>query len=162
MNAQALVLRLQGALAQPTSLTEDQVRTLAQTYAAACAQVASRLTTCVLYLRQGFRSEALRLADLEPNLLDQVNALNFPQRAAWVQMAAKGGITTSELAFPLAVELNEAYDGFEAHRELISEFRLLNILRRPVSERATVLKRLQVAEPGRKVWDENLARLTNP
>ena len=159
MNAQTLILQLQAAAVQPASVPEDQLRTLAQTYSAAWPRVAARLQTCVLYLRQGFRSEAIRLADLEPNLLDQINSLNFPQRNAWMHIASQLGVPTADLSFPLAMELNEAYDGLEAYRELVSEFRLLNILKRPVAERVTVLKLLQSAEPRRAVWDENQARL---
>ena len=161
MNASALILQLQAALAQPAAQTEDQLRKLAQDYAAACSSVVQRLTTCVLYLRQGFRSEALRLAELEPNLLDEINGLNFAQRAAWVQLATQLGVPTVELSFPLAVEVNDAYDGLEANRELVSEFRLLNTLRRPAAERVAVLQQLRIAEPGRRVWDENLARLSS-
>jgi hypothetical protein len=159
MNIQALILQLQAALAQPSTYSEEQLRKAAQDYAAACAAIGQRLTTCILYLRQGFRSEALRLADLEPNLLDQINSLNFPQRSAWMQLATQLGIATGELSFPLAMELNEAYDGLEAHRELVGEFRLLNILRRSAAERANVLQLLKTAEPARKIWDENLSRL---
>jgi len=159
MNSQSLVLQIQLALSQLQSTPEPTLRNLAQEYAAASAAVNSRLMHCVLYLRQGFRSEALRLCEIEPNLLDEVNQLNFAQRGTWIAVAGQLGVQTLELSLGLAMELNDAYDGFAKVRDLAAEYRWHNTLRSSPQERSNVLKSLQALEPNSPVWRENLARL---
>jgi ABC-type transporter Mla subunit MlaD len=52
----------------------DSLRALAAAYAAACKEANDRLRRCDEFLRQGLRSEAIRFAEAEPNLLDQLVA----------------------------------------------------------------------------------------
>ena len=50
---------------------------LAQQYAELCSQANKRLASCRNCFKQGMVSEALRIADTEPQLLDLCAALDF-------------------------------------------------------------------------------------
>jgi len=160
MNTQSLILQIQMALSQLKSTPEPTLRNLAQNYADATATLNTRLMRCVLYLRQGFRSEALRLCETEPNLLDAINQLNFPQRAAWVSVAGQLGVNTLDLSIPLAMEINDAYDVFGKVKQLCAEHRYLNTVRASVQDRSNVLRALQAQEPQNPAWREGLTRLS--
>jgi len=159
MSARTLVFNLNLAVSQTTGKTERELRDLAESYAQACSQVNERLARCVLYLRQGYRSEAIRLSEIEPNLLDQVHELEFPARSNWVEVARSIGISTPALSMDLAVELMDAYEAHEQTSTLAATLRLLNALRRPASERIVVLQRLLELEPYNVVWQDNLKEL---
>ena len=60
----------------------DFLRGAAADYSVACDEINERLRRCGALLRQGLRSEAIHLAEIEPNLLDVVATLDFPERAA--------------------------------------------------------------------------------
>lgn len=160
MNAQNLVLKLQIMLPQVQGLPPQEVRTVVQDLADVNGEVNRRLSQCILYLRQGYRSEALRLCEITPNLLDEINHLNFPQRAAWVAIAAQLGVSVADIPMPFAMELNDAYEMHQKVRELTAEFRWQNASRVPVNERLAVLTELRALEPGNPVWQDNLSRLS--
>ncbi len=130
-----------------------------QLYAEKCNAVNRRLGDAALFLRSKFRSEAIRICEMEPNLVDEIQILNFPERAAWVGIATPLGVSTPDLYFDLAVEVNDAYDGHLAQEALVNEYRKLNTLRAPAAEREEALKKLSAAEPYNEVWKENLTRL---
>jgi hypothetical protein len=71
--------------------SNDQTRnsfldSLASTYAEACIEFNQRMGRCHRLLQQGLRSEAIQLAESEPNLLDSLSALDFPERADWDEL----------------------------------------------------------------------------
>src|ERR1700722_10069861 len=72
--------------------SSDQTRngfleSLASTYAEACVEVNQRMGRCHRLLQQGLRSEAIQLAESEPNLLESLTALDFPERVDWDELA---------------------------------------------------------------------------
>src|SRR3954465_2999637 len=74
---------------------------LAQGYAAACAEANERLTGCARLLSQGLRGEAIHLAEIEPNLLAMLTALDFAERADWGEFVEANGLPRAQ---PLNLE----------------------------------------------------------
>src|SRR5437763_812023 len=70
----------------------DFLRAAAADYSIACDEVNDRLRQCGTLLRQGLRSESIQLADIEPNLLDVVAILDFPERDLWIETSGLYGL----------------------------------------------------------------------
>ena len=97
----------------------DRIKEVARQYTAACQEANQRLSRCAEYLRKGLRTEAIHLAQAEPQLLDLVSMLDFPERSKWEEMA-----TFYDLPVPPALKLdtaaaiNEAYADDQPLEEL--------------------------------------------
>lgn len=161
MSAQNLVPRLQVAAAHPQSHSHDELKKFAEDYAKACAEANARIIRAIYYLRRGFRGEAVRMCELEPNLIDEINCLNFRERPNWIAVAEGVGVSTPDVSFNLAVELNNAYKAYQHNRGQVAEFRKLNTLRQPLADRVSALHNLRMAEPQNPIWEDNLARLSS-
>ena len=140
----------------------DQTRTpaleaLAVAYAEACGEVGRRLSKCHGLLRQGLRSEAIQLAENAPRLLDQLAALDFPERAAWDEIVQVYDLLPAP---PIPVEiasfLNEAYAEEDPLRDLLRSHRRLALARAPLPDRIDALRRLADRDPNNPVWLEDL------
>jgi len=135
----------------------DLVRASAADYAVACDEVNARLQQCGTYLKKGFRSEAIQLCEVEPNLLETVATLDFPERAAWQGMLGRLGIASpSRLLMDVAAELNEAYAIEQPLAALLQRHRLLAFARAALPLRIQVLRRLAEVDPNNPVWQEDL------
>jgi len=78
-------------------------------YYEACSETNRRLRKCGDLLRKGDRSEAILLAQTEPDLLDMVSVLDFPERGAWLELLKLQSLAPPpELLFEIALELNQA------------------------------------------------------
>jgi len=75
-------------------------------YYEACSETNRRLRECGDLLRKGHRSEAIQLAKIEPDLLDMVQLLEFPEREAWLKHLSLA--PPPELDLVIAAELNQA------------------------------------------------------
>ena len=64
---------------------ESELTSLENDYVQAIQAVNSRLKKADDLLRKGHRAEALGLCEAEPNLLDAVQILDFPDRETWAE-----------------------------------------------------------------------------
>lgn len=140
----------------------DQTRTpaleaLAVSFAEAGGEVGRRLSKCCSLLRQGLRSEAIQLAETAPRLLDQVAALDFPERAAWDEIVQLYDLLPAP---PIPVEsasfLNEAYAEEDPLQDLLRSHRRLALVRAPLSDRIRVMRKLATLDPNNPIWPEDL------
>ncbi len=130
---QRIVDDVRSALATAGPETVDFMRLAAADYMVACDEVNDRLRKCGELLRKGLRSEAIYLADLEPNLLDAVAALDFPEYDQWKQVASRLGILVPPpLQLDVAADLNEAYALEQPLATLLERHRLLALARAPL------------------------------
>ncbi|QEG38604.1 hypothetical protein UC8_05610 [Roseimaritima ulvae] len=159
MVAKDLVFDLQLAASYPSSKSEQELLVLAQQYADACSRTNERIFECVKLLRVGMRSEAIRLAELEPNILDELSSLNFGERGAWLALAEQLGVPTPDPAFEMAREISDAYDQHEETKGLACQLRLQNIYRRPKEERLQTLEKLLQVDPNNPAWLRNYSLL---
>src|SRR5262245_3180842 len=126
---------------------------LATAYAGACHEVAQRLGRCHRLLQQGLRSEAIQLAESEPNLLETWAALDFPERAEWDDLVQLHDLEPApRLPIEPARLLNEAYAEENPLQDLLRRHRRLALQRAPLRSRIAVLRRLAAQDPGNAIW----------
>jgi hypothetical protein len=135
----------------------DFLRAAAADYSVACDEVNERLHQCASLLRQGLRSEAIHLAEIEPNLLDVTALLDFPERPQWDAMTSRCGIAApTPLMIEAAAALNEAYALERPLSALLQQHRLLALARGPLTARIKVLRRLAALDANNPIWHEDL------
>ena len=89
---------------------DDFLQGVAADYSLAIDEANERLRQCGALLRKGLRSEAIQLCELEPNLLDVVGILDFPERDTWSELLSLHGLSSpTALMLEVAANLNEAY-----------------------------------------------------
>ncbi len=126
-------------------------------YSAACDQVNQRLNACAAMLRKGLRSEAIRLAEMEPRLLDITALLDFPERNQLSEKCrAYGWSEPPRLLEDIAAQLNEAYSIEQPLAVYLRWHRLLAMARAPLKQRIGVLRKLAELDPANPVWTEDL------
>ena len=138
----------------------DDLQEAARTYAAACREVNTRLRRCDEYLKQGLRSEAIQLAEAEPNLLESVALLDIPERADWDEAAGLYELPVCEpLRLDIAQELNEAYIVEQPLQKWLARHRLLALARAPLAQRLLVLRKLADLDPDSLFWEEDVREM---
>lgn len=157
LDYQRIVDDVRSTLHTANPATVDYLRAAAADYLLACEQVNDRLRRCGGLLRQGLRSEALHLCDLEPNLLDVVAMLDFPERGEWIRVLTPYGVAAPPpLMLDVAAELNQAYALEQPLAALLDRHRLLALARCPLPMRVNVLREIAQADAGNPVWLEDL------
>ncbi|HEV3167025.1 MAG TPA: hypothetical protein VGZ22_23650, partial [Isosphaeraceae bacterium] len=130
---------------------------LAIAYAEACAEANERLKRSAKFLQQGLRSEAIHLAEAEPNLLDLVATLDFPERAEWEQMAFTYEWPKPQaLLIDAAEALNEAYAQERPLQVLLRQHRLLALARAPLADRIRILRKITDLDAANPIWAQDL------
>ena len=148
---------IQTAVYSPETAEPDFLRDAAAQYAEACAEVNQRLRQVGQLLKRGLRSEALQLTEEEPNLLDFVAMLDFPELPAWRDLLKRWGMAPPPaLLIDLAADINQAYADHQPLELLIKQHRILALARVPLSARARTLREIRRADPTNMTWEEDL------
>jgi len=135
----------------------DFLRAAAADYSVACDEVNERLRQCGSLLRKGLRSEAIQLCEIDPNALDVVAILDFPERDQWIELSKRNGLAPpTPLMLDVAAELNEAYAIEQPLAALLQRHRLLALAHGPLSARIQVLRQLAELDANSSVWQEDL------
>lgn len=135
----------------------DFLRLAAANYSFACDEINERLRQCGVLLRQGLRSEAIRLGEIDPNVLDVVALLDFPEREQWIGLARRHQIAPpAPLMIDIAAELNAAYAVEQPMAALLQHHRLLALAHGPLPTRIEVLRKLAEHDANNPVWQEDL------
>jgi hypothetical protein len=154
---QRIVDDLRGSLYAQDEQGMDFLRHVAAEYSLACDEVNDRLRKCGAFLRQGLRSEAIQFGENEPNLLDTVAILDFPERTDWLALSLRYGLAPPQpLKLDVAAELNQAYALEQPLADLLRQHRLLALARGPLSMRTQVLRQLAELDPENPVWQDDL------
>jgi len=118
-----------------------------------------RLRECDALLANGHRSEAIQLAEQEPELLDVVSVLDFAELPEWNDFVAELGLTvTPELHIDIASDLNRAYSEDAPLETHLRRFRLYSLARAPLRSRINILKKIRRLDEGNPVWDVDLRK----
>jgi hypothetical protein len=153
---QQTVDRVRAFVAGADQTRTDDLADLASAYAEQCRDANARLRRCVDFLRRGLRSEAIQLAENQPNLLDLVATLDISEIDEWEQICAAYDLARPmRMMIAAAQELNEAYAQEKPLQSLLSEHRLLALGRAPLSHRLEVIRDLAVADPANSCWAED-------
>lgn len=137
-----------GELAVP-----DTVRAAALTFARACQTLNDRLASCDALLKINQRSEAVRQAKLQPDVLDQYAALEMPDRDRWAETARHLGLPIPPRPDAQAARrLHAAFTTDQTVGVLLQQYRFLAVSRAPLRQRLDVLRLLVRAEPTNFGW----------
>lgn len=151
---------IQAAVLSPEVADQDYLRETAVEYSLACDEANRRLKECYNLLKRGLRSEAFQLADQEPNLLNTVGLLDFPELPAWNELLTQlQMVLPTPLQIDLAAELNEAYASIAPLAGLMRSHRLLALGRSPLAARIRTLRALCVADEDNPIWPTDLQLL---
>ena len=135
----------------------DAVKAAAGLYAKECEKTNDRLVSCDQLLKNHQRSEALRQAQLEPDVLKVYSELDFPNRERWEETALQIGLPVPpRLNAKIARRLNQAYAEAQSTGELLRQHRLLALQRAAYQRRLEVLRLLSNAEPNNLGWSEDV------
>lgn len=152
---QRVVEYLRDVRLPPLAIT-DELRQYAAQYAELCRAANERLRRCCAFLAQGYRAEARHLAEENPNLLDLVAALDYPESVAWAEFCRSADLPVPEsLQMERAAQLNEAYTQDEPLEHLFARLRLLNLARASVVERLSLM-RMIAAQDASSFWDGDI------
>lgn len=152
-----LVNEIQQLLISELEPAEEELMDLAGRHEEFVKAVSKRLSGVEKLLHKGLRSEAIELAEREPNLNDLVTALDFSEFDAWNELLARFEMQPVQaLPADLAAELNDAYSASGSVDKLLQRFRTLSLARAPLHQRIDVLRRLAVHDADNVVWKQDL------
>lgn len=156
-NYQWIVDCVRQAALSPASYSTEELSSLAADFAEVCRAASERLQRCWGLLHAGQRSEAIRLANLPPNLIDLLAALDFPEAESWRLLCEAMDLPLAPpLALERAADLNDAFAAEQPLQQLLRQWRLQAIAGAPLAERLVTLRRLVACEPQNAVWQSDL------
>jgi len=133
---------------------------LATQYALLCDETNQRLRRCAEYLRRGMWSAATHLADCQPNLVQAVASLEFPERPAWADLCVTNGMAAPAILETACLEkLKVAYEREKVLQPLLSRQRLLAIAKAPTRARLEVARLLASEDPDNTAWSDEILSL---
>lgn len=140
----------------PTEFIVD----LSAEYAEAVEAVNTRLNDIVKILSDGYRDEAIELAEQAPSLLDLVAQLDFPEREQWNEVLADSLLEQSpQIMLGAAEQLEQAYEERQAIAPLLEKHRLLAMAQAPLKSRIFILKKLAQKDPTNPIWIDDTRML---
>ncbi len=135
----------------------DTIRMSTADYSLACDEVNLRLRHCGELLKAGLRTQAIQQSEIEPNLLDVVSTLDFPERDYWTQLCAQYGVSVPPpLMMDVAADLNEAYAVEQPMETLLARHRLLALAHSPLKMRIKTMRELAQVDTDNPIWREDL------
>lgn len=153
---QRIVGEIQAFLMASDQSNNDRLPELARDYKDGCEEVNQRLVRCSQLLRQGLRSEALHLAEAQPALLTALQTLDFPDRAAWLDVVGIYQLASPpDLEHGVSEHLSSAYTEHDPHRNLLRKHRRLALARAPLRERLAVVRELARVDSTNPIWDDD-------
>lgn len=155
--AQEIIGQVRDALAARDQSATPELRDLATAYAELCRSANDRIRRCCQLLRQGLKTEAVNLAEADPNLLDQLTMLDFPQRGDWQQWCAQYGFPEAP---PLDMEsagvINEAYAAMQPIEVLLAKHRRLALALAPLPLRLVVMREIAKVDKTAQFWADDI------
>ena len=154
-----MIEQVQVMLASSQNPDKEQLRRLHSDLDAEIRKANKRLRECDALLANGHRSEAIQLAEQEPELLDVVSVLDFAELPEWNDFVAELGLNvTPELHIDIASDLNRAYTEDAPLETHLRRFRLYSLARAPLRSRISILKKIRRLDEGNPVWDTDLRK----
>jgi len=152
-----LMEKIRDAVTQPENWDTQQLEELAARFVQFCNPVFAQLEQCITLIHLGQRSEALRLADMQPPLLDLLQILSAPEYTTWRTLCEGFGFAVPP-PFPeqKVSELNEAYAKGKRVAPLLRALRTMAIRRASLGDRLKILRQLNRLEPDNVAWREDL------
>lgn len=136
---------------------DEETADLAASYTALVKEANERLRRCAEYHRRGMRSEAVHLAECQPQLVELAEALRLPDPVTWARACTAHGLPPPpELLTDGLNEIESAFAVERALEPLLARNRLLALAQSPVRDRLEVLRAIAQQDPDNQCWDEGL------
>lgn len=137
--------------------TKEVMRELDERYARAIGEVNERLRECGALLDNGLRTEAIHRCEAEPNLLNVVAIIDFPEFDVWADFAKQFGCPgPPRILTEIAEQLNDAYNEEASLGDLLRQHRLHALLRSPLPTRLSILRTLAHRDSGTPIWQDDI------
>jgi len=149
--AQHIVRDIRDLLQYGMKEDADRVMELWTRLAEACDGVNERFRRCEEYLERDLRDEAVREALAEPPLLQEFDALNFPEIGEWEQVLAAHDLVSP---LPQPSESTERL-GTAILEPLLGEYRKA-VRNNNTRDRVNILRQIRRIEPSKPSWKEDL------
>jgi len=138
----------------------NELPDLAGNYATLCREANERLRKCSDFLRRGLRSEAVHLAECQPNLMALTGALNFPEAGQWARLCAANSLPVGPtLVVEGLADLSQAGAVERTLSPLLAQHRVASLGKAPLHERVTVLLELARRDAQNPCWREEIQLL---
>lgn len=155
-----IIEAIRTAVRSPQNADPDLLSDDAAQFSEACAEVNQRLRDAGTLLEKGLRVEAVQLCQDEPNVLELVQVLDFPERDAWGQLVHYWQWPPPpDLHLEMATALDTAYAELQSLDPLLRQYRRLNLQRAPLAERGIVLRQLHHADPYNHLWRDSIMEI---
>ena len=153
-----LVREIQSLLNSRNQPSEEELVDLANRHEDLVEEVRTRLEKVERLLSQGLRTEAIELAELDPNLNDVLTALDFPEVGPWNELLESHEIQPVQpIPVEAAAELNDAYLASGSIEKLLQHYRTISLARAPLSKRVAALRQLALKDDQNPIWSQDLA-----
>lgn len=155
MNSSLLISKIKRLLDTDGSCGDGP--SVATAYANAVNQANRRLNTCMSYLSEGQHSEAIRIAEENPALLDECAMLSFVQFPMWQSLCMENGWDSADTINEYSIEkLNAIYGSATALEPLLKTYRkAIRSQDQMLSIRC--LRRIVSMDKGNVTWQQDLA-----
>jgi len=148
------------AVRSPEAADPDLLSDDAAQFSEAVAEVNERLRDAGKLLQKGLRVEAVQLCQTEPNVLELVQVLDFPERDSWGQLVNYWQWPPPpDLHLEIATSLDTAYAELQTLDPLLRKYRRLNLQRAPLAERGMVLRQLHHTDPHNHLWRDSIMEI---
>lgn len=148
-----LVREIQDLLISPFGVNEAELMDVAGRHEEFVAETSEWMLAVDKLLQKGLRTEAIELAERDPNLNEVIIALDFPELDAWNDLLLKHDMQpVSELPEGVAEELNDAYGVSSSLEKLMQQHRGAALARAPLSTRLHILRLLEKKDPANPAW----------
>lgn len=152
-----LLRSIESILLRPTAASEAELIGLAEQHEAIVDHVSARLEQVDNLLQKGLRTEAIELAERDPNLNDLITLLDFPELIAWNELLLQHGIQPVQgIPVEAAAELNDAYHAAGSIERVLQHYRTVSLLKAPLDRRIAVLRQLALKDPANTIWQADL------
>lgn len=137
--------------------SDEALRDTDRRYSDAVAELNERLGACDKLLHKGHRAEAIQECEREPNLLDVLAVLDFPEAGQWGEYVRQFGlIGPPVLRSDIATDLNDAYTTDSELGDVLRQHRLLALARAPLGPRLKVLRQIARRDAANPIWLEDV------
>lgn len=156
---QILIENIRTAISFSETVTPQAIRQYASDYAQACTELNNRLQQCLPHIRKGNIAEAVRLAEMSPNIAELYALLDFPEREEWIDIVSTLGFDTPPaLNADLSRELNDAYLKHAPLEPLYRMHRRHALNGSSLQTRLPILRAIAQADTGNTFWVEDVEK----
>jgi hypothetical protein len=150
----SLCRQIRRIVAQPDLASTTELNELVGRYRVALETANERIDRAHDWLRNGMRSEALRLVEQQPDAIEAVAQLSMGYAwGSWDRLCKANGIVDVQRPdLDAAADLCDAYDREELLAPHLAKHRMLALASAPTADRLEMLLALEQLDPDNSAW----------